>query len=257
MDSAIETVDIHSHVGVVDTSMGTYGTSPRVPSSSPKSVAFWLVFFSLCISSFLSALDLVRCIASPNHILNAHHPQTTISTALPTIVSDLENVSGLSGAPASSSAGAYIWVGSAFSLAGTAILPWTGGLAQIWGRKGVLLLSLFLFLAGSAICGSARSLDILIAGRGMLFVFRNSSSRSPTSLLAIQGLGDGGIISLSEIIVSDLVPLTERGTFEGILGVVWALASAIGPPLGGVFSHHKRWRWLFCAYSLSHLEPKH
>ena len=65
-------------------------------------------------------------------------------------------------------------------------------------------------------------------------------------LLAIQGLGDGGIISLSEIIISDLVPLSERGTYEGVLGVVWAVASAMGPPLGGLFSRGKHWRWLFC-----------
>ena len=70
------------------------------------------------------------------------------------------------------------------------------------------------------------------------------------SFLAIQGLGDGGIISLSEIIISDLVPLSERGTYEGVLGVVWAVASAMGPPLGGLFSRGKHWRWLFCERTL-------
>lgn len=92
--------------------------------------------------------------------------QTTISTALPTIISDLNNVSNRSGTSGPSSAGSYIWVGSAFALTGTAILPWTGGLAKIWGRKGVLIISLFLFLVGSAICGTSKHLGVLIAGRG-------------------------------------------------------------------------------------------
>lgn len=61
----------------------------------------------------------------------------------------------------------------------------------------------------------------------------------------IQGIGDGGIISLSEILIADLVPLAERGTWEGLLGAVWAIASALGPPIGGLLSSHDRWRWLF------------
>lgn len=65
--------------------------------------------------------------------------------------------------------------------------------------------------------------------------------------VAIQGIGNGGILSLSDIIIADLVPLSERGMFQGILAVSWAVASAIGPPIGGLVSHH--WRWLFCNYT--------
>lgn len=62
---------------------------------------------------------------------------------------------------------------------------------------------------------------------------------------AIQGIGGGGILSLSDIVVADLVPLSERGNFIGLFGAVWAIASAIGPPIGGAFSE-TNWRWLFC-----------
>lgn len=183
-------------------------------------VHFFLVFSALCVSSFLSALDL-----------------TTVSTALPTIVSDLQNDAlrfskhkHPNYQPSNHNGGAggtYIWIGAAYTIAGMAILPWCGGLCEIWGRKAILLTSLFFFLFGSVICGASHSLEMMIVGR------------------VLQGVGDGGIISLAEIIVADLVSLSERGTYEGILGVVWAGASAIGPPIGGIFSRKDRWRWLF------------
>lgn len=173
------------------------------------------------MSSFLSALDL-----------------TTVSTALPTIVADLQNDAirfhkhnhpskPQSAGGSAGAGGTYIWIGAAYTIAGMAILPMTGGLCEIWGRKSVLLTSLFFFLFGSIVCGASHSLEMMIVGR------------------VLQGVGDGGIISLAEIIVADLVSLSERGTYEGILGVVWAGASAVGPPIGGVFSRKDRWRWLF------------
>ncbi len=184
-------------------------------------VHFFLVFSALCVSSFLSALDL-----------------TTISTALPTIVSDLQNdaihfskhrhdTPNPISKPNGGAGGTYIWIGAAYTIAGMAILPWTGGLCEIWGRKAILLTSLFFFLFGSIICGASHSLEMMIVGR------------------VLQGVGDGGIISLAEIVVADLVSLSQRGTYEGILGVVWAGASAVGPPIGGIFSRKNRWRWLF------------
>ncbi|CBQ70206.1 related to Multidrug resistance protein [Sporisorium reilianum SRZ2] len=207
-------------------SMETSDTS-RVKARLTARVHFLLVFSALCVSSFLSALDL-----------------TTVSTALPTIVADLQNdavrfgkhrhnatasvahPAGSSGSGAGEG-GTYIWIGAAYTIAGMSILPMTGGLCEIWGRKAILLTSLFFFLFGSVICGASHSLEMMIIGR------------------ALQGIGDGGIISLAEIVVADLVSLSERGTYEGILGVVWAGASAIGPPIGGIFSRKNRWRWLF------------
>ncbi|KAG8922954.1 hypothetical protein FRC01_013405 [Tulasnella sp. 417] len=122
--------------------------------------------------------------------------QTSVSTALPTIVQDLQGTE-------------FASVGSAFALGSTAILPLTGGLAQIFGRRPVVLGSLILFALGSGLGGGATNMNMLIAGR-----------------------------------VADLVPLSERGVYLGLIGSVWAIAAAIGPSIGGAFSQ-TNWRWLF------------
>ncbi|KAG9035122.1 hypothetical protein FRB95_011989 [Tulasnella sp. JGI-2019a] len=171
--------------------------SEPVPSSAaPGGIRFWLIMISLMVATFLGALDL-----------------TSVSTALPVMVQDLHGTD-------------FVWVGAAFSLGSTAFLPLSGGLAQIFGRKPVILGSLAFFAIGSAIAGAAQNMNMLIAGR------------------TIQGVGGGGILSLSEIIISDLVELRQRGIYMGLISGVWAIASAVGPPIGGVFAQHN-WRWLF------------
>ncbi|KAG8918932.1 hypothetical protein FRC01_001574 [Tulasnella sp. 417] len=172
---------------------------PPPPPQPPteKGLRFWLVIVAMMVTTFLSAIDL-----------------TSVSTALPTIVQDLNGSE-------------FAWVGSAFALGSTAILPLVGGLAQIFGRRPVVIGSIAFFALGSGLCGGAKNMDMLIAGR------------------AIQGVGGGGILAMAEIVVADLVPLSERGNYMGIFGAVWAVASAIGPPVGGAFSQ-SNWRWLFC-----------
>ncbi|EJU01284.1 MFS general substrate transporter [Dacryopinax primogenitus] len=157
-----------------------------------------MIILSLCVTSILAALDL-----------------TAVSTALPTIVDDLHGGSD------------FVWIGSAFTLSSTAILPLSGNIATIFGRQWALLSFIFLFAVGSAVTGSARDMPSIIAGR------------------TVQGLGGGGILSLAEIVVADLVPLRERGVYLGILGATWSLASAIGPPIGGALAQVGQWRWLF------------
>ncbi|KAG6371276.1 major facilitator superfamily domain-containing protein [Boletus reticuloceps] len=151
----------------------------------------------MCTCLFLSALELA-----------------SVSTALPTIANDLH-------------ASQYTWVGTAYALASTAFLPMSGGLAQTFGRRPVILLTIVLFAIGSCICGAANSMDILIIGR------------------TIQGLGGGGIQSLTDIILADLVTLQERGLYSGLYGVTWCLAASIGPVVGGVLATKGQWRWLF------------
>ncbi|KZT52010.1 iron permease [Calocera cornea HHB12733] len=163
-----------------------------------KDAGFWLIIVSLGVTSWLAAIDL-----------------TSVSTALPTITDDLNGGSD------------FVWVGSAFTLASTAILPLSGNIATIFGRQWAVLSFIFLFAVGSAVTASAQNMTAMIAGR------------------TVQGLGGGGILSLTEIIVADLVPLRERGVFQGILGCVWAFASAIGPPIGGALAQAGQWRWLF------------
>ncbi|CAE6468598.1 unnamed protein product [Rhizoctonia solani] len=166
------------------------------PTSQKKDARFWLIFVAICASTFLSALEL-----------------TSVSTALPTIVDALRGQE-------------FAWIGSAYTLGSTAFMPMSGGLADIFGRRPIMLASLVIFAVGSAICGAAPNMSALIAGR------------------TIQGIGGGGILTLTDIIVSDLVSLAERGPYMGIVGAVWAIASAIGPPVGGAFAE-KNWRWLF------------
>ncbi|KZT60037.1 iron permease [Calocera cornea HHB12733] len=163
-----------------------------------KDVGFWIILLSLGLVIWLAALDL-----------------SSIATALPTIVADL---------PGSTS---FVWVGSAFTLAQTAVLPLSGNLAQVFGRQATLQAFITLFAVGSAISGAATNMQTMIAGR------------------TVQGLGGGGMIALSDIVVADLVPLRERGTYEAILACVWAFASAVGPPIGGVLAQSGQWRWLF------------
>ncbi|GBE77394.1 Efflux pump FUS6 [Sparassis crispa] len=139
---------------------------------------------------------------------------TAVSTALPTITNDLHGSQ-------------FIWIGSAYTMSSTAFLPMSGGLAQVFGRRPTMLGSMVFFLVGSALCGAATSMNFLIAGR------------------TVQGVGAGGITALTQIILSDLVPLRTRGTFNGLIGIAWSVASCSGPVIGGAFAENGKWRWLF------------
>ncbi|KAI0667877.1 iron permease [Trametes maxima] len=157
-----------------------------------RGLDFWMVYVSNLVVDMLSVLDVMA-----------------VSTALPTIVGHLHGED-------------FIWAGSAFTVASTAIIPFVGDLVSGFGRKPVLLAFILIFAIGSAVCGAAHSMNMLIAGR------------------AVQGFGGGGCLSITEIIYADMVPLPERGKFQGII------ASAIGPPIGGAFANSgNSWRWLF------------
>ncbi|KAJ7062825.1 iron permease [Mycena amicta] len=158
--------------------------------AAKKDRRLWLCFLPIMVSSFLSALD-----------------QTAIGTALPTIAAALED-----------SKAEYIWVGAAYAMSSCAFIPLSGGLANAFGRKPIMLLCIGFFAVGSALAGASQSMLMLIAARG---------------------IGGGGILSLTQILIADLVPLSERGLYQGIVSLVWAIASGIGPPI------KRTWRWLF------------
>ncbi|MGY1580225.1 MDR family MFS transporter [Streptomyces sp. MN13] len=141
--------------------------------------------------------------------------QTIVSTALPTIVSELGGLDHLS------------WVVTAYLLASTAATPLWGKLGDQYGRKRLFQTAIVIFLIGSALCGLAQNMPQLIAFR------------------ALQGLGGGGLLVLSMAIVGDLVPPRDRGRYQGLFGAVFGATSVLGPLLGGLFTEHLSWRWVF------------
>lgn len=141
--------------------------------------------------------------------------QTIVSTALPTIVADLGGANHLS------------WVVTSYLLAETIMTVLIGKFGDLFGRKKAFLASVVLFLVGSFFSGWADSMVWLIAFR------------------AVQGLGGGGLMVTSSAVIADVVPLRERGKYQGAIGAMFGVATVVGPLLGGLFVDHLSWRWAF------------
>ncbi len=141
--------------------------------------------------------------------------QTIVATALPTVVADLGG------------AGHQSWVVTSYLLASTIATAIVGKLGDLFGRKAVFQTSVLFFLGGSVLCGLAGSMTMLVASR------------------ALQGIGGGAIMVTAMAVIGEVIPLRERGRYQGALGAVFGVTTVIGPLLGGFFTDHLTWRWAF------------
>ncbi len=156
------------------------------------------VFLAIMLGMLMAALD-----------------QTIVATALPTIVADLGD------------AGHQSWVVTSYLLASTIITALAGRLGDLFGRKLVFQAAIVFFVVGSALCGIAQSMAMLVGAR------------------ALQGLGGGAITVTATALIGEVIPLRDRGRYQGALGAVFGVTTVIGPLLGGYFTDHLSWRWAF------------
>lgn len=150
--------------------------------------------------------------------------QSIVGVALPKITSELGGLDKLS------------WVVTAYLLTSTAATPLWGKISDLMGRRPIFQAAIVVFLLGSVICGFASpiaswlnvsGIDVMIAGR------------------AVQGLGGGGLMSLALAVIGDVIPPRERGRYQGLFGAVFGVSSVAGPLLGGLFTDHLGWEWIF------------
>jgi EmrB/QacA subfamily drug resistance transporter len=168
-----------------------------VPALAPPRSPL-VAFGAIMLATLLAAMD-----------------QTIVATALPRIVGDLHGFSQLS------------WVITAYLITSTVTIPAYGKLSDLYGRRRMFVVSISIFLVGSALCGLAGSMGELIAFR------------------ALQGIGAGGLLPLSQAAIADLFSPRERGRYQGLVGAMWGTASIVGPLAGGSLTDSVSWRWIF------------
>ena len=150
-------------------------------------------------------------------MLVASVSQTIVGPAMPRIVAELGGMNH------------YSWVATAAMLVSAITVPIVGKLSDLYGRRGFYLAGLAVFMLGSVVSGFAGNFWILVLGR------------------AIQGLGMGTVMPLSQTIIGDIIPARQRGKYQGLMGAVFGVTSVAGPLAGGFITDHWGWRWLFFA----------
>lgn len=190
---------------LASTDVRTISVQPTISEHKERSHhEIMFIMVALMISMLLAALD-----------------QSIVATALPQIASDLHGLTKLS------------WVVTAYLIASAIVTPIYGKLGDLYGRKKIFQTAIVIFLAGSALCGLAQTMNELV-------LFR-----------AIQGIGAGGLMSLVLAIIGDVIPPRQRGRYQGYFGAVFGISSVAGPVLGGLFANADTflgvagWRWIF------------
>lgn len=162
----------------------------------PKQFVLIMIALSLCV--FLASLD-----------------QIIVATSIPKISEEFRALGDIS------------WLGTAYMMTATAFQPLYGKVSDIFGRKATILFANVIFMVGSAVAGWAKSMTVLIIGRG------------------VAGVGAGGLMAMVFIILSDMLDMRERGKYLGFIGAIFSFSSVVGPLLGGAFADHATWRWSF------------
>ncbi|KAI9199619.1 major facilitator superfamily domain-containing protein [Polychytrium aggregatum] len=190
-DKTVESVDVN-----LDSAAAVDPDKPRVPVTRVEFIGTLFALMMLIFSASLLG--------------------TIIATALPSIANQLNDMND------------YSWVATAFLLTSTAVQPVTGVLSDIFGRKAVVVVAAFIFLASTIVSGFSQSMIMLIVAR------------------AVQGLGGGVITAIVYIVIGDIVAPKLRGPYQGMIGAVFSVATVIGPVIGGYFTDSSAgWRWCF------------
>lgn len=141
--------------------------------------------------------------------------QTIVATALPSIARDLGDVASLS------------WVVTAYLVTSICATAIAGKLSDVYGRRRLMLAALVVFIAASVLCALAQSMTALIVAR------------------AVKGIGGGALVTLAQTVIADVVSPRERGRYAAHFSGMWALASLLGPTLGGLVTEFLSWHWIF------------